>query len=582
MKGAVAAGGTIVSAGTLPLGRSSYAQEHTFDVVVVGSGAAGMTAALTAAKKGLSVVLIEKAKRFGGSTARSGGGIWIRNNSITQEVGINDSPEMAAEYLAAVVGKDVPIEKQQAFLEHGPDMIDFILKNTPLTFRWMEGYAEYYPDLPGAIPEGASIEPEVFDGKLLGEELSNLNPPYIPTPEGAVIFGGDYKWLTLAAVTLKGAKTALDSISRYIKSKLKGQIPLTMGQALAAGLRKGLMDANVTVWLDTPLDELTTDDDGRVVGVVARKNGSRVMVNAQQGVIVAAGGFEHNLAMREQFQKKPISTDWTLGARSNTGDGILAGASIGADLELMDDAWWGPTIQLLPNEPYFCLSERSLPGTILVNRDGQRFVNESAPYHDVVKAMYQQTNTSNELDIWLITDQSYRDKYLFKDLFPLLPFPSEWFESGALVKGESISELAEKTSLPESELWLTIQQFNSYAENGRDEDYGRGDNAFDRYYSDPNVKPNPSLGEIKRTPFYAFRMFPGDLGTKGGLRTNGRSQVLRPNNTIIEGLYAAGNSSNSVMGYSYAGAGSTIGPAMTFGYIAATHIAENLNRNNSK
>lgn len=549
------------------------ASTHEIDVIVAGSGAAGMTAALTAAKHGLKVVVIDSSAYFGGSTARSGGGIWIRNNPINQAEGVEDSLAEAEEYLAAVAGEFAPRELQRAFLVHGPAMVQFLLDHTPLKFRRMAGYSDYYPELPGGKPDGASIEPEIFDGNLLGSELSKLNPPYIDPPAGVVIYAADYKWLCLAKVTFQGARVAARAVRRYLEACLRRRKPLTMGQALAAGLRAGLMAAGVPVWLDTPLLDLSIDEQGRVDGVRVRQDGIDTLLKAKLGVIVATGGFERNLAMRQEFQKQPIGVDWTLGAVDNTGAGIRAGRRAGADLALMDDAWWGPSVPLAPGQPYFCLSERSLPGSILVNARGLRFVNESAPYHDVVNAMYQQELAADGSGVWLITDQNYRNRYLFRDILPGLALPQAWFDHKAVFKAASLSELAEQIKVPVESLEATVDTFNGYARTGEDLEFRRGDSAYDRYYADPGIKPNPSLGELRKAPFYAFRMVPGDLGTKGGLRTDGHARVLRADGSVIEGLYAAGNASASVMGRSYAGNGSTLGPAMTFGFIAAKAIA---------
>ena len=276
------------------LGRFSAkadAGAQEFDVIVAGSGAAGMTAALAAAKRGLKVVVIDASSYFGGSTARSGGGIWIRNNPINQAAGVQDSQAEAEEYLAAVAGEFAPRELQQAFLAQGPKMVQFLLEQTPLKFRRMAGYSDYYPELPGGKAEGASIEPEIFDGNLLGVELAKLNPPYIPTPTGVVIYAADYKWLCLAKVTLHGARVAAQAVRRYVEACFRRQKPLTMGQALAAGLRAGLIAAGVPVWLDTPLVDLSVDADGRVNGVKVCKNGLDSFIKAKHGVIVATGGF---------------------------------------------------------------------------------------------------------------------------------------------------------------------------------------------------------------------------------------------------------------------------------------------------
>lgn len=568
-----AAGAALTGGALAGLSKPADAAELTYDVVVIGSGAAGMTAALTAAKRGLRAVVIEKAATFGGSTARSGAGIWIRGNEVLAQAGVTDTPAQAATYLDQVVGDIVPAERKAAFLAQGPAMISFILRNSPLRFRWMAGYSDYYPELPGGLPNGASIEPDQFNGKLLGAELAKLAPPYLAVPPGLVIFGGEYKWLNLAAVSAKGLSVALNCAGRYIEAKLRGEVPLTMGQALAAGLRAGLLSAQVPVWLDTPMQDLHFDAQGRATGVVVTKDGEPTLIKAQRGVVIASGGFEHNLAMRQAYQQQPIGTDWTVGARSNTGDGIRAGIRAGADLALMDDAWWGPTIPL-PGAPYFCLAERTLPGSIMVNGDGARFVNEAAPYTDVVHTLYERNGSGQTIPAWLIVDQRYRNRYLFRDLPPIVPLPKAWYDSGAVVRDLTLEGLAVKLGMRPGALRATVQRFNGFAETGKDLDFRRGDSAYDHYYTDPAVRPNSCLAALKWAPFYAFKIVPGDLGTKGGLRTDDKARVLRPDGSAIPGLYAAGNASASVMGRSYAGAGSTIGPAMTFGYVAANDIAD--------
>lgn len=544
----------------------------TYDVVVVGSGAAGMTAALTAAGHGLSCVVVEKAPTFGGSAARSGAGIWIPNNSVILAAGVPDTPAKAAAYLAAVVGPDVSAERQAAFLGNGPAMLSYVMDRSPLRFRFMEGYSDYYPELPGGLPGGRSVEPDQLDGNVLGAELARLNPPYMPVPAGMVVFSADYKWLTLAAVNPKGAAVAAACLARGVKAAALGQKPLTMGQSLAAGLRAGLASAGVPVWLNTPLTDLHVEG-GVVTGAVVTRDGSAPgLVRARKGVIIGSGGFEHNAAMRAEYQRQPIGTEWTVGAKENTGDGIRAGRRVGGSLALMDDAWWGPAIPL-PGEPYFCLAERTLPGGLMINGAGARFVNEAAPYSDVVHTMYDQNPTDPAIPAWLIVDQNYRNRYLFRDTAPVLPFPDSWYSSGAVHKAWSWDALARSIGVPPGALRATVDRFNSQALRGKDPDHHRGDSAYDHYYTDPAVLPNSCLAPLWLPPFHAFRIVPGDLGTKGGLRTDPRARVLRADDTPIPGLYAAGNASAAVMGHSYAGAGSTIGPAMTFGYIAARHIA---------
>jgi len=574
LRAATAGAGLILGAGMLsraPASAASLPVAGTYDVVVVGAGAAGMTAALTAAKQGLSVLVVEKAAVFGGSLARSGAGVWIPNNEVILAAGVPDTPALAAEYLAAVVGTAVPADRQAAFLANGPKMLSFVMANSPLSFQWMEGYSDYYPYLPGGMPNGRSVEPSMLDGHILGSELANLNPAYIPTPTGLVVYSADYKWLQIAAVNAKGLAVSAECLARGTEAALLGQAPLTMGQAAAAGLRAGLLDAGVPVWLNTPLVSLNMTGDA-VTGVVISQNGVQSLVNATGGVIVAAGGFEHNAAMRAQYQQQPIGTSWTVGTASNTGDGILAGIQAGAALALMDDAWWGPVIPL-PDQPYFCLAERTEPGGLIVNAAGERFTNEAAPYSDVVHVMYNLNPTSPDIPAWLIVDQNYRDRYLFQEVAPLESLPQSWYDAGAVFQSSTIAGLAAAIGVPAANLEATITRFNGFAAAGTDTDFHRGVSFYDHYYTDPAVTPNSCLAPLWLPPYYAFKIEPGDLGTKGGMVTDASARVLDANGTVIPGLYAAGNSSAAVMGHSYAGAGSTIGPAMTFGYVAANDIA---------
>jgi 3-oxosteroid 1-dehydrogenase len=317
-------------------------------------------------------------------------------------------------------------------------------------------------------------------------------------------------------------------------------------------------------------------EDGKVTGLTATRADEPITIRARRGVLIATGGFERNAAMRAEYQRQPIGIEWTVGSPGNTGDGIIAGQQAGAGLDLMDDAWWGPSIPLTGG-PYFCLAERSLPGSILVNAAGHRFVNEAAPYVDAVHAMYDRhTEDKQHIPAWLITDQRYRNNYLFAGLPPRKSLPRRWFAAGVVFRAATLPELADQIGVSADGLAETVARFNGFARVGKDEDFARGDSAYDRYYGDPRCRPNPNLAPLDVPPFYAIKIVPGDLGTKGGLRTDERARVLRRDGTPIPGLYAAGNASAAVMGHSYAGAGATIGPAMTFGYIAALDMADAL------
>ena len=529
-------------------------------MVVAGSGGAGMVAALTAARHGLSAVVLEKAGTYGGSTARSGGGLWLPGNEVLVRAGVADRAEDARAYLAHVAGPEVAAARQNAFLSAAPAVLAFVRAHTPLDFGWVPGYPDYYPEAPGGRPGGRSVEPRPLDARRLGPDLATLAAPYRAAPDGIAITQVDYRWLALGARHPRAVLTAARLAGRGLAARLRRRRLLTMGQALAGGLRAGLRDAGVPVRLGTPMTGLIVED-GRVAGVRAGESSFR----ARRGVLLASGGFEHNEPMREKYQG--IGTRWSVGAAGNTGDGILAGEELGAALDLMDEAWWGPSIPLTGGA-YFCLAERNQPGCLIVDATGRRFVNEAAPYVDAVHAMLEAT-----MPAWLVADQTYRDRYLFAGRGPRAPLPRRWFDAGVARRAATLDELASGTGVPAEALRATVERFNELAARGRDDDFHRGDSAYDRYYGDPRQRPNPCLGPVTRPPFYAFRMVPGDLGTKGGLRTDQRARVLRQDGTPIPGLYAAGNAAASVMGRSYAGAGATLGPALAFGYLAALDMA---------
>jgi 3-oxosteroid 1-dehydrogenase len=558
-----------------------YMTVQEYDVVVVGSGAAGMVAALAAAHQGLSTVVVEKAPHYGGSTARSGGGVWIPNNVILKRDGVEDTPAAAAKYLHTIVGDVVPADRIDTYLERGPEMLSFVLKNSPLKMCWVPNYSDYYPEAPGGRPGGRSIEPKPFDAKKLGADMAGLEPPYGKVPMNMVVMQQDYVRLNQLKRHPRGVLRSLKVGIRATWGKVTGKNLVGMGRALIGPLRIGLQKAGVPVQLNTALTDLFVED-GVVRGVYVRdtnapESSEPRLIRARRGVILGSGGFEHNEQMRVKYQRAPITTEWTVGAVANTGDGILAAEKLGAALDVMEDAWWGPTVPLV-GSPWFALSERNSPGSIIVNTSAKRFMNESMPYVEACHRMYggefgQGPGPGENVPAWLIFDQQYRDRYIFAGLQPGQRIPKKWLESGVVLTADTIEQLAEKTSLPVDELKATIERFNGFARTGVDEDFKRGESAYDRYYGDPTNKPNPNLGEISHGPFYAAKMVPGDLGTKGGVRTDVHGRALRDDGSIIEGLYAAGNVSAPVMGHTYPGPGGTIGPAMTFGYLAALHLA---------
>jgi 3-oxosteroid 1-dehydrogenase len=542
------------------------------DVIVVGAGAAGMTAALAAARQGLDTVLIEKSAYFGGSTARSGGGVWIPGNYALRAAGEADDLAESKKYLDAIVGDVVPKVRRDTYLDRGPEVMDFLREHTPVRFTWVPEYADYLPEAPGGRARGRTVEPVPLDARFLGAELDRLHPPYGKAPANLIVTQADYRKISLGLRTLRGPLTLVKVTLKRVWSILLRRKMYAMGNAVAIGLRQGLVDAGVPVFYETPLTELVLDD-GAVVGVRVVHDDQTLEIHARRGVVLGSGGFEKNLEMREKYQPQPTSVDWTTGAPSNAGGGILAGITAGAQVDLMDDAWWGPTIPL-PNGPWFCLAERNLPGSIIVNGAGQRYMNEALPYVEATHAIHAGEATGvTHVPSWMIIDQRYRNRYLFAGLGPRQPFPGRWLKEGVIRRAATLDALAEAIGVPADALRATVERFNGFAATGVDEDFHRGESAYDKYYSDPTVKPNPSLHRIDRPPFYAVKIVPGDLGTKGGLVTDERARVLRPDGSVISGLYAAGNCSAAVMGHTYAGPGATIGPAMVFGYLAAEDIA---------
>jgi 3-oxosteroid 1-dehydrogenase len=433
-------------------------------------------------------------------------------------------------------------------------------------------YSDYLPEQPGGRPAGRSVEPVPLDARFLGDELARLTPAYTKAPANMVVTQADFRKISLGARTLRGPLTLLKVLLRRIVAMVLGRKMFGMGNAIAIGLRQGLVEAGVPVEYDAALTDLVVED-GRVTGVVVERAGQLHTITARRGVVLGSGGFEKNQELREKYLPHPTTTDWSTGAAWNTGGGHLAGLAAGAATDLMDDAWWGPTIPL-PGRAWFCLAERNLPGSIIVNAAGRRFMNEAVPSVEAVHEIQKgQASGTSHVPAWLVFVQRYRTRYLFAGLGPRQPFPGSWYRAGVVVKAGTLAGLAEKIGVPGEALEDTVERFNRFAASGVDEDFHRGESAYDKYYSDPRVKPNCSLHAIDQAPYYAVKIVPGDLGTKGGLVTDEHARVLRPDGSPIPGLYAAGNASAAVMGRTYAGPGATIGPAMVFGYLAAEDIA---------
>ncbi|NKX85796.1 FAD-binding protein [Nocardia coubleae] len=542
--------------------------DHEVGFLVVGSGAGGLTGALAAADRGLDTLVIEKAAYYGGSTALSGGGIWVPNNPTLLREGLRDDRADVRAYLDAVVGDRVPTANLDRFIDEGPRMLEFLEASPHLRFQWCTGYSDYHPEAPGGRPAGRSIEPLPVDLKQLGPDEDLLRPAALATPPGLFITSKDFVQLNMVTRTWKARWTALLTGLRAIKAIVLRRHMDTLGRALIARLRLALRDAGVPLWLNTPLRSLITDDTGAVIGVVAERGGREIRIRARDGVLLATGGFEYNQAMRKQYLPDGGRDNFSAASADNTGDGIVAGEKVGAAVDLMDDAWWMPSFQRPEGVNQVLVSERSIPCSIIVDSSGTRFTNEAAPYVTFVHAQLAGSHDP----AWLIFDAKAKSRYPIGGIVPGQKFPASWLESGLVRTGATVDELATAIGVPALGLRETVERFNGFARNGHDDDFGRGDSAYDNYYGDPTL-PQPTLDPLDRGPYYALRIRIGDLGTKGGLVYNENAQVLRADGSVIDGLYAAGNTSAAVMGNDYAGAGATIGPAMVFGYVAADHAA---------
>ncbi|MGX1126251.1 FAD-binding protein [Pseudomonas sp. FFUP_PS_473] len=559
-------------------------QTH-YDVIVVGSGAGAMTSAVFLADQGFSVLIVEKSDKYGGTSAISGGGIWIPNNHYFARQGGNDSFELAMRYLKAAAGEHVDDARLQAYLDNAPKMIEALTRTSRVRYAVAAKYPDYYPHLPGSLPGGRTLDPELFDTSLLGEELDNLRKPSPSTllmgriawtarhAHKAMARSFGWRWLIMGLML----RYKLDFKWRR-KSKFDRRAAL--GSALVASLRRSLMDRNVPLWLNTDFRGLLTEQ-GRVTGVTVQREGQEKQLHARYGVILGSGGFEQNQALREQYLPKPTRMAWSATPPgNNTGAALEAGIAQGAATALMDWAWWAPTIAVPGEEkPRGIFAERAFPGAIVVNGEGQRFVNEAAPYLEFVDAMLRdnQRTGGKSVPAWVIFDGHFRFHYAMGPLMPAQVMPDsrlrkEWLNT-LYWKADTLAQLAEQIGVDAVGLERTVDKVNDYARTGQDLDFDRGGNVFDRYYGDSNIKPNPCLAPLRKGPYYAMRLDAGDIGTKGGLLTNEHAQVVRDNGTPIDGLYAIGNCSASVMGTSYPGAGGTLGPAMTFAYVAANHLA---------
>lgn len=557
--------------------------DQTVDVLVVGSGNGGLTAALCCYEMGTtSVLVIEKGERYGGTSSRSGGAIWIPCNHYAQEAGAQDSVGEARAYLDAVIPAGaVDAELLDAYLQSGPEMLRFLTERTQVRYHSLSMYPDYFSDAPGAKAGHRALEPEPFMLDRLSEEWRDLLPTH-PCMFMQGLIGITQSEAHEFMATLPGwkgmvARLVLNYLFDFpwrLRSTVARRI--TCGSAGIARLRASMLDRGLPLWPRTRLVRLIYAS-GRVQGAVVDRDGKRMAIRAEQAVILAAGGFARNQVMRETYLPKPTNSDWSAAVETDTGDAILAAEQIGAHLKRMNSAWWVPMFAPPGELAYLAVMERSLPGSCVVDCKGQRLANEAQNYMTfVLAALARHTPENPSTPAYLIFDARFRRSYITGPLLraglrPDFLLPNSYFTSGFLVKARTIEGLADATGIDRKGLVDTIARMNEYARTGKDLEFNRGDAVYDRYYGDPRIQPNPCLGRTDEPPYYAMRMELGDVGTSGGLDVDKDARVRDHLGEPIPGLYALGNTAAGVL-VTYPGPGSSLGPPMVFAYRAARHI----------
>lgn len=556
------------------------------DVLVVGSGAGGLATAVAAAHRGLSVIVVEKEPVFGGTSARSGGWMWIPGNAPAKRAGIEDSAEKARTYLQHETGDHFNAPRVDAFLEAGPKAVEFFEQNTALSFDLGVTFADYHPNAPGGMPAGRSIIAKPFDGRELGPEIKRLRPPLQEITFLGMMIGSGKELLHFFNVT-KSPISAFyvgKLFAKFVRDMAFHGRPMRLmnGNALVARLAKSCFDKNVPIWTRSPVVRLEQREDGSISGALVDTPKGRVMIDASKAVVLAAGGFPLDIARRKKlFPHAPSGNEHASPAPpGNTGDGLRLAEEVGAavDETLPNSAAWVPISRpvkadgTLGTFPHFV--DRSKPGVIAVTRSGKRFTNEADSYHDFCQAMYRRTQAEGgEACAFFVADHRTFRKYGLGYAKPSpVPF-GKLVKNGYLFEGRSIEDLAAQIGADPQQLRDTVDTYNVGARLGEDREFHRGSTAYNRSLGDPKHKPNPCVAPLEHGPFYAVKVVIGDLGTFAGLPCDENGRVLNEHGRPIGGLYAVGNDATSIMGGNYPGGGITLGPAITFGYVAARHIA---------
>ncbi len=569
--------------GNADAGSASAPWDDQFDLVVLGAGVGGLTAALVGAIGGQRTLLVEKSDQVGGTSARSSGTVWIPDNPYQRRMGITADAEAALQYLDALVDGRADRGLRESFIAAGTEMVRFLEERADVRYQPYLTAPDYRQELPGAALGGRPLEPLPFDGRTLGAHFDRVRGPL---PElvlfgGMMVTRGEVARLLRIGKSLDALVLGAGLVARYAADRLryKRGTRLVLGNALVARLYKQLLDRDVAIWFRGNTQRLIRDG-GLVCGLVVEVDGRSLSVRARQGIVLAGGGFPANAELRERYLPKPVarySPAYEGCVGETLGLAQAVGAALGASGE--DNALWFPSSIATRKDgtaavyPHIVL-DRAKPGLIAVNSAGKRFVNEGVSYHEFTRAMYRSHGRIPSIPALLVCDRRFLWKYGLGMVRPLTLRLKRHIESGYLRAAESLEQLALKIGVDPAGLAETVQRHNQYARTGLDADFGKGSNAYDRGNGDPAHIPNPCLGPIEAAPFYAVAVVPTPLGTSLGLRTDADGQVLDAAGRAIPGLYACGNDMHSPLGGEYPGAGAQLGVAMTFGYLAARHAAD--------
>jgi 3-oxosteroid 1-dehydrogenase len=552
--------------------------DHSVDLLIAGSGGGGMVAALAALDCGLEPLIVEKQALVGGSTGMSGGMVWLPNNPLMRADGIADSHEDGLAYFADVVG-DIGAAsspaRREMFLTAGYEMINFLMRKGVRLVR-CPGWSDYYPNAKGGNTAGRGVEAIPFDAAELGEWSDKVQPALAKNyGQGFVVKTNELRSVQYYNRAPRAFAVAMRVFLRTAVARMRRREILTNGASLIGQMLKILIDlggGQPALWTNAAMDDLIVED-GRVVGARVIRDGSTLSIEARKGVLLAAGGFGHNAEMRRRYSAdQPNEAQWSVANAGDTGEVLQTAMRLGAQTDLLDEAWWLPSVFITDGGPAAAAlgSGRQRPGAIYVDLSGRRFCNESNSYVEVGKAMY----ANKAVPCWMIFDEGYVARYVAgANPFKKRRLPEQLIERGAIKRGDTISDLARQIEVPAKELERTIQRFNEFAAKGLDPDFGRGQSAYNDCLGDPGYRPNAAVGPIERAPYYATKVFPADVGTCGGVITNEYAQVLDEHDRVIDGLYATGNITATVMGRTYLGAGGSIANTMVFGYVAARHAA---------